>query len=203
MIIDITEDIVVSIDVFSTYNIITTNNVDNYFTISGDQTDNFPENKVFGIFNATYSSFNHTNWVVEESIFDGTNTKVYTSQSITDDDNTGQIVNDNFPNSDDSIIGTILIASKYQYEETIDDNPIIFYPIYIDSQENIFPEFDINQFKIIYSVIKISKDLDNYIVNPTALQFFDSTTSVYINGQSYEVQDITKTVLDNLDGGII
>lgn len=203
--IDILEPVNLSIDVFSEYNILTTNNSSNYFEVLGNQTNNFPTNKQFSIFNSNTTSFNHSNWVVQSSKYSptGNKTRVYTIQSVTQNDVSGQIVNDNFPNSDDSIEGTIILASKYKFIETLDTNRVEFMPIYINKDNQYFPEFDKNTFRIIYSVIEIDKNLEDFKIVPDTYMKLGDMSTINCKGQLFYIRNMTEAFSDHLDGGVI
>lgn len=202
---DILTSVNMSIDIFSECNIVSVSTTENYFIISGDYLDNFPKYKTFGIFNSDTSQYNHTYWTVLLSEYDSDNdqTKIYTNQTLTIDDASGVIVNDNFPNTDDSIIGTVIVTSQFKYANTIDDNPITFIPVYMNSTYGYTPKFSVDLNKIIYSVLSISKDMVNFNILPTVYKIEDEVVDLVIHGVSYDVHNLTNLVCSTLDGGSI
>jgi hypothetical protein len=64
--------------------------------------------------------------------------------------------------------------SKYQFQESIHNNPVIFTPIFITSKFKYYPEFDPNQHRILYGIIYVTFDLNNFIINPTGYSIEDS-----------------------------
>jgi len=195
-IIEILENVNISIDVFSEYNILETNMSENYFKLSNNQKDNFPIGKTFGIFDSSESSNNHLNWVVKEAIFDGVNTKLYTYQNIDNTNNSGKIVNDNFGGTS----GEIILMSKYRFIETLDYNPIEFISLYRRSNK-IYPEFDSNEHRIIYDMFSVEKDNINYkILNYNS---FDYLSSVILDDSHYVIHNINDIHPSYFDGGVI
>src|SRR6056297_1399163 len=196
-IIKILEDINISIDIFSQYNIEEANTSENYFKINGNQIKNFPEGKTFGIFDSIEFANNHLYWVVKETKYDGSFTKIYTHQSVDYSDTSGQIVNNNFP---DDEFGEIILMSKYMFVETLDDNPVEFIPMYRNSKK-IYEEFDSNLHRIIYEMFEIEKDHINYkIVNYNRLEKFES---VLLNNFHYVIHNINDTYTSTFDGGVL
>jgi hypothetical protein len=191
----------ISIDIFNTYSISSVNTTSNYFVISGDHVDEFPSGKIFGIFNSTESSYNHTNWVVSESYLLGGNTVISTVQNLSVDDDSGQIVNDNFPDND-SVIGNILITLKYQYNKNITGNSLEVAPVYVTSDYTFYPSFSKNSNKIICGIISITKDLDDFIITPTVYKIDDSPIVFKLFNQEFTNHNKTK-IVDTLDGTVI
>jgi len=202
---DVLETVNVSIDVFSEYDINAVSITENYFRISGDHTINFPPNKTFGVFNSSTSGYNHTNWSVVSTTYTGGYTYIYTSQSLTVNDHTGLIVNDNFPNTDASTQGLVIITSQFKYMDTVEDNEIKFIPVYINSTYEYTPTFSVNLNKIIYSVFSITKDMANFIILPTVYGINDDIGDLSIHGTNYRIHnttDLIETDTDiNVDGG--
>lgn len=165
--IDILENVFISLDIFSEYDIINVDTDNNYFEVDNDQTNNFPEYKQFAIFDSNTSSFNHKNWIVWKSFFENGKTKIFPSQEIIHNDNSGIIVNDNFPKSKN---GTILIMSKYQFQESLHNQPVEFIPVYTRTDDyftiisRCTPGIDPRVFRIIYGIVYIEKDLEDYII---------------------------------------
>ena len=199
----ITESINLSVDVFSSYTIQDVSITENYFTITGDYVENFPPTKTFGVFNSTNAGYNHINWsVITSSYNSGTNrTTIYTSQSLTVDNSTGIIVNDNFPNSDDSVKGAIIITSEYKYMDSVENNPIKFIPVYMNSTYEYTPTFSVNLNKIIYAVLSITKDMVNFTISPTVYKVEDEAVDLIIHGTTYPIHNITNSVTGLLEGG--
>jgi len=201
--IDIKQQINISLDVISIYNIISSNSSNNYFKISGNQINNFKIGKQFTIQNSSKSSFNHNYWVVKDVELVDDHTFIYTSQNISDDITTGQIVNDNFPSISN---GTILIMSKYQFSKSMDENKIEFVPLftktpsnYFDISHNCVPGFDSNLYRILYCVIYITKNEHQILPNRFAIT---ETTNINIQGHNYFNRPMIKQI-DNFDGGEI
>ncbi|MCF7910875.1 hypothetical protein K9L16_04340 [Candidatus Pacearchaeota archaeon] len=191
----------ISIDVFNEYSILSINTTDNYFEISGDHVDEFPSGKIFGIFNSTESSYNHTNWVVSSSELSGGNTIISTVQNLSINNSTGEIVNDNFPDNN-SLVGNILLTLKYQYNKNITGNSLEVAPVYITSDYTFYPNFSKNSNKIICGIISITKDLDDFIITPTVYKIDDSPIVFKLYNQEFTNHNKTK-VVDMLDGSII
>jgi hypothetical protein len=189
------------IEIFSEYNITGINLSKNYFEINNNHQNNFPINKTFGIFNSTVSSYNHLNWLVTNSqYYPQTNkTRIYTNQTITVSNTSGKIVNDNFPNQDNSQLGTIIIISKYNFVRFVHNLPIEFIPIYMTTDYKYYPTFNINTFNIIYSVITITKDLTNYIILPQCYKIQDELVSFYIKNKEYKIHNFTN-LISYIDG---
>lgn len=205
--IDIFESITMSVEVFSNYDILETNQTENYFKISGNQLHNFPEDKQFAVFYSTNdTSINHYNWVVKLAVLDNDNTKIYTHQNISTDDNTGMLITNNFEDSGEN--GTILLTSKYQFEEKLDNNLVEFVPLYTktDNYLNVVssctPGFDSNIFRIIYGVLYINRDLENLKINSDNYELATDNAQINIHGHSYNIRNRID-YFRNYDGGEI
>jgi hypothetical protein len=197
--VDITQSATVYVDVFSTYTITGISTSTNYFEISGNHVENFPINKTFAIFNSNESSYNHLNWTcINSEYVSGNKTRVYTSSSLTVNDVSGQIVNNNFPDINDSLYGTIILTTNYKFIRYLEDNDLEIVPVYMTSDNKYFPEFDINSNQIILSVITIEKDLTNYIVLPTAYEIKD--VPIWIYGTEYQIRKTTDSSINVVDG---
>jgi len=195
-VIEILENVNISIDVFSEYDILETNMSESYFKISNDQTVNLPRGKSFGIFNSNEPLNNHLNWIVKSTQFDGVNTKVYTHQVMNNSDTSGKLVNDNFGGTS----GEIILMSKYRFIETLNYNPIEFIPLYRLSN-NIYPEFDSNEHRIIYDMFEIEKDNTNYkIINYNSCDYL---SSVILKDSHYVIHNINDIHPSYFDGGVI
>jgi hypothetical protein len=197
-IIEILENINLSIDIFSQYNISEANTTDNYFKISGDQTNNFSEGNTFGIFNSTISGNNHLNWSVDHTEYDGsTYTKIYVDQNISSDNTSGLIVNNNFSGES----GQVVLMSKYKFYETLEDNLVEFISIYKNSTNNIYPTFDSNIYRMVYAAFDIQKDNTSYeIISYDRLEDY---TSIVLDNLNYVVRNINYTHRFFFDGGVI
>ncbi len=196
-IIEILEDINLSIDIFSQYNIIESNISEHYFKILGNQTINFSNGKTFGIFNSEISENNHLNWSVDHTEYDGnTYTKIYTHQNISSTNTTGLLVNNNFSGES----GQVILMSKYKYYETLEDNLVEFIPLY-KFNNLIYPTFDSNLYRMIYGVINIEKD--NTICQITDFNLNDKYTSIVLEDSHYINRNINYTHKSFFDGGII
>ena len=195
--VDILQDINIKIDVFSQYSINQANISNNYFRVSGNQVLNFYPGKQFAIFNSTNSAYNHKNWIANYSELDGNFTRIYTHNNIDVNNTTGQIINHNFQNSPH---GTVVIMSKFKYQDTITNNDIIFTPIFITNDLKYYPHFDPNLHRILYGIIYISVDLNIYQIKTTGYHIEDSVMSVFLKGKQYTVKNLT---LSGFDGGIL
>jgi len=197
-IIEILEDVHLSIDIFSEYIIQEANITDNYFKVSGDQTDNFPSGNTFGIFNSEISGNNHVYWSVDRTEYDGSlYTKIYVHQTISSDNSSGVIVNNNFPGE----TGQVLLMSNYKFYETLDENPIEFIPLYKTPGNIIYPTLDSNLYRILYSVYNIQKNDTTYVIN--SFDSIDEYTSVVLGNTNYIIRNINYTHTTFFDGGIM
>lgn len=203
--VDILEEVTTSIDIFTEKNIIGCNEIENYFEVSGNCENIFPTNKQFAIFNSDTSSYNHLNWIIEKSTFNeiDNKTRLYTYQSFNINDSSGQIICDNFENEDNSNKETILLFSKFKYEETVKDNLLEFIPVVVDSNDKYYPEFDSNLHGIIYLICFITKDLNEFDINIDANYICEDYITVNIDGHIYAVHNITDKYISQLDGGVI
>ena len=189
------------IDVFNTYSISSINITNNYFIISGDHVDEFPAGKLFGIFNSTETSYNHTNWVVLKSELLSGNTVISTVQNLSINNSSGQIVNDNFPD-DNSVIANILLTLKYQYNNNVTENSLEVAPVYITSNYTFYPSFSKNSNTIICGLVSITKDLTNFIITPTVYKVDNEPITFKLYNQEFTIHNKTK-IIDVLDGTII
>jgi hypothetical protein len=199
--VDIQSSTNISIDIFNTYSITSVNTTDNYFLITGDYVDKFPVGKTFGIFNSLELSYNHTNWVVSDSYLSGSDTIIKTVQSISIDESSGEIVNDNFPDTG-SNIGNILITLKYLYNKNITGNTLQVAPVYMTSNYTIYPSFSKKSNTIICGILSITKDLDDYIISSDVYKIDDIPITFKLYGEDFTVHNQTK-LLDEIDGSII
>ena len=197
-IIEILENINLSIDIFSEYLIQEANTTDNYFKVSGDQTDNFPSGKTFGIFDSEISGNNHLNWSAQRTEYDGSlYTKIYVDQNISSDNTSGLIVNNNFPGE----TGQIILMSDYKFYETLDDNPVEFISLYKTPSNTIYPSFDSNLHRIVYGVLDIQKNETTYVI--TSFDRAEDYTSIVLGDSNYVIHNINYTHSTFFDGGII
>ena len=196
-IIEILEDINLSIDIFSEYTIQEANTTTNYFKIYGDQTDNFPSGKTFGIFGSEISGNNHLNWSAERTEYDGSYTKIYVDQNVSSSTTSGLIVNNNFPGE----TGQIILMSDYKFYETLDDNPIEFISLYKTPSNTIYPSFDSNLHRIVYGALDIQKNETTYVIN--SFDRAEDYTSIVLGDSNYVIHSINYTHSTFFDGGVI
>lgn len=197
--IDVHEEVNLSIDVISTYDIIESNKEQNYFVIAGDQTKNFTNSKQFTIQNSNYEDYNHGYWITQKVELNEENTIVYPSQNISENNVSGQIVNDNFPNNR----GTILIFSKYIFYESLYLDQVEFLPVYTITENfatvsKCIPSFDPNLHRILYGVIYIDKsstEIEKY-------NYISEGINISVSGNNYTVRKSIKQ-FDHYNGGEI